>query len=67
MDLRAVGGDELCHEWVDSRGVIAPTEVPGAEGGGRAGMPRSDMAVTALVLALLRTTCTWRRTKALYE
>lgn len=55
-ELRKIGGDALCEEWIDSRGVIiryhrqclelkAPDEQE---------CLRSDMAVTAFVLCLLR-------------
>lgn len=56
MDLRAVGGDDLCHEWVDSRGVIVRPhrECLELKAVDEQECLRSDMAVTALVLALLR-------------
>lgn len=55
-ELRKIGGDMLCQEWIDSRGVIvryhreclefkAPDEQE---------CLRSDMAVTAFLLSLLR-------------
>ncbi len=55
-DLRAVGGEELCYEWVDSRGVIVRPhrECLELKAVDEQECLRSDMAVTALVLALLR-------------
>lgn len=55
-DLRAIGGGELCHEWIDSRGVIVRyhRECLELKACDEQECLRSDMAVTAFVLALLR-------------
>lgn len=55
-DLRKIGGDELCHEWIDSRGVIVRyhRECLELKACDEQECLRSDMAVTAFVLALLR-------------
>ncbi len=55
-DLRAVGGEALCHEWVDSRGIIIRPhrECLELKVVDEQECLRSDMAVTALVLSLLR-------------
>jgi gamma-glutamyl:cysteine ligase YbdK (ATP-grasp superfamily) len=55
-DLRRVGGEELCHEWVDSRGVIVRPhrECLELKVVDEQECLRSDMAATAFVLALLR-------------
>jgi gamma-glutamyl:cysteine ligase YbdK (ATP-grasp superfamily) len=55
-DLRRIGGDELCHEWIDSRGVIVSyhRECLELKACDEQECMRSDMAVTAFVLALLR-------------
>lgn len=54
--LREAGGDELCHEWIDSRGVIVryPRECLELKACDEQECIRSDMAVTAFVLSLLR-------------
>ncbi len=54
--LRKEGADILCHEWVDSRGLIVRfsrncVEVKALD---EQESVRSDMAITAFVLALLR-------------
>ena len=54
--LRKEGADILCHEWVDSRGLIVRfsrncVEVKALD---EQECVRSDMAITAFVLALLR-------------
>jgi glutamate---cysteine ligase / carboxylate-amine ligase len=56
QDLRRIGGDELCHEWIDSRGVIVryPRECLELKACDEQECLHSDMAVTAFVLALLR-------------
>ncbi len=55
-DLREIGGDELCHEWIDSRGVIVRyhRECLELKACDEQECIRSDMAVTAFILALLR-------------
>lgn len=55
-ELRRIGGDELCHEWIDSRGVIVRyhRECLELKACDEQECIRSDMAVTAFVLALLR-------------
>jgi gamma-glutamyl:cysteine ligase YbdK (ATP-grasp superfamily) len=55
-DLREIGGDELCHEWIDSRGVIVRyhRECLELKACDEQECLRSDMAVTAFTLALLR-------------
>ncbi|MDW5564257.1 MAG: glutamate-cysteine ligase family protein [Methanomassiliicoccus sp.] len=54
--LRAIGGEDLCHEWIDSRGVIVRyhRECLELKACDEQECLRSDMAVTAFVLALLR-------------
>lgn len=54
--LRKIGGDELCHEWIDSRGVIVRyhRECLELKACDEQECIRSDMAVTAFILALLR-------------
>jgi gamma-glutamyl:cysteine ligase YbdK (ATP-grasp superfamily) len=56
-DLRKIGGDELCHEWIDSRGVIVRyhRECLELKACDEQECIRSDMAVTAFILSLLRT------------
>jgi gamma-glutamyl:cysteine ligase YbdK (ATP-grasp superfamily) len=56
QELRKIGGDELCHEWIDSRGVIVRyhRECLELKACDEQECLRSDMAVTAFVLALLR-------------
>lgn len=55
-ELRKIGGDELCHEWIDSRGVIVRyhRECLELKACDEQECLRADMAVTAFVLALLR-------------
>jgi gamma-glutamyl:cysteine ligase YbdK (ATP-grasp superfamily) len=55
-DLKTVGANELCHEWIDSRGVIIRyhRECLELKACDEQECVRSDMAVTAFVLALLR-------------
>ncbi len=55
-DLRKIGGEELCHEWIDSRGVIVRyhRECLELKACDEQECLHSDMAVTAFVLALLR-------------
>jgi gamma-glutamyl:cysteine ligase YbdK (ATP-grasp superfamily) len=55
-ELRTIGGEALCHEWIDSRGVIVryPRECLELKACDEQECIRSDMAVTAFVLALLR-------------
>ena len=55
-ELRAIGGDVLCHEWIDSRGVIVRyhRECIELKACDEQECIRSDMAITAFVLALLR-------------
>lgn len=55
-ELRKIGGDELCHEWIDSRGVIVRyhRECLELKACDEQECIRSDMAVTAFILALLR-------------
>ncbi|HTY46590.1 MAG TPA: glutamate-cysteine ligase family protein [Methanomassiliicoccales archaeon] len=55
-ELRKHGGEKLCHEWVDSRGVIVRfsrccVELKAID---EQECLRADMAVTAFVLTLLR-------------
>jgi gamma-glutamyl:cysteine ligase YbdK (ATP-grasp superfamily) len=54
--LREIGGDELCHEWIDSRGVIVRyhRECLELKACDEQECIRSDMAVTAFILSLLR-------------
>ena len=54
--LRDIGGDELCHEWIDSRGVIVRyhRECLELKACDEQECLRADMAVTAFLLALLR-------------
>lgn len=56
QQLRRIGGDELCHEWIDSRGVIVRyhRECLELKACDEQECIRSDMAVTAFVLSLLR-------------
>ena len=55
-ELRGIGGHELCREWIDSRGVvIRPNrECLELKACDEQECLRSDMAVTAFVLASLR-------------
>jgi gamma-glutamyl:cysteine ligase YbdK (ATP-grasp superfamily) len=55
-ELRKIGGDELCHEWIDSRGVVLRyhRECLELKACDEQECLRSDMAVTAFVLSLLR-------------
>jgi gamma-glutamyl:cysteine ligase YbdK (ATP-grasp superfamily) len=55
-DLRKIGGEELCHEWIDSRGVIVRyhRECLELKACDEQECLHSDMAVTAFLLALLR-------------
>jgi gamma-glutamyl:cysteine ligase YbdK (ATP-grasp superfamily) len=55
-ELRKIGGDDLCHEWIDSRGVIVRyhRECLELKACDEQECLHSDMAVTAFVLALLR-------------
>jgi gamma-glutamyl:cysteine ligase YbdK (ATP-grasp superfamily) len=55
-DLRGIGGDDLCHEWIDSRGVIVRyhRECLELKACDEQECLRSDIAITAFVLALLR-------------
>jgi len=56
-ELRKIGGGELCHEWIDSRGVVLRyhRECIELKACDEQECLRSDMAVTAFILALLRT------------
>jgi len=55
-ELRDIGGHELCHEWIDSRGVVIRPhrECLELKACDEQECLRSDMAVTAFVLSLLR-------------
>ena len=55
-DLRKIGGDALCNEWIDSRGVVIRyhRECLELKACDEQECIRSDMAVTAFLLALLR-------------
>ena len=54
--LRGIGGHELCREWIDSRGVVIRPhrECLELKACDEQECLRSDMAVTAFVLSLLR-------------
>jgi gamma-glutamyl:cysteine ligase YbdK (ATP-grasp superfamily) len=55
-ELRKIGGEDLCHEWIDSRGVIVRyhRECLELKACDEQECIRSDMAVTAFILSLLR-------------
>lgn len=55
-ELRAIGGHGLCHEWIDSRGVVIRPhrECLELRACDEQECLRSDMAMTAFVLSLLR-------------
>jgi len=55
-ELRKIGGGELCHEWIDSRGVIVRyhRECLELKACDEQECLRADVSVTAFVLALLR-------------